>query len=509
MVGTVPEDDPGPSAASGGSRVRTDLRSGALKLPAVVMQGIAHTAPATAVLLTLPFIASHAGVVAPLAYLLAFLIVLMLGLVLTQHAKHIASAGGYYAYVSRTVHPRAGFLVSWLFVLYTATVPAFSLAKMGGVLESSLAGEYGLVVPWWLFLLVGTGFTFASTYRGIEVSAGALFVLGVLEMGIVVLLAVWGLIAPGSGGWNLSSFSPAHVADGTGFYLGVVFSIFALTGWEGVVPLAEESADPRRIVPRAIVGTILIIGVYLVFTSWGLLVGWGTRDVRTLIDSKEMPPLVLARRYWGPAWVLILFALTNSMLAVAVASSLVSTRMWYAMARCGSLPAPLGRVHPRFRTPVPAIALQTVMTLGVGLGLGLWIGPEQEFDLMGVVVTLALALIYSAGNLGVLLHYTRAGRSEFRPLLHGLLPLASTAAVLWVGYKSVVPPPPGTLAYAPMIVAVWLAVGIAVLVVARSIGREHWLLEGVAADPRSTSGGEGELPSGPRGRIEPDDGVRG
>src|SRR5207253_2063637 len=85
-----------PSQAKASSLGKVELRLGVLRLPALLMQGLGHTAPATAILITLPFIASHAGIVAPLAYLLAFLLVLMLGLGLTQLAKHLPSAGGYY-----------------------------------------------------------------------------------------------------------------------------------------------------------------------------------------------------------------------------------------------------------------------------------------------------------------------------------------------------------------------------------------------------------------------------
>jgi amino acid transporter len=444
------------------------LRPGALGLPEILMQGITHTAPATASLLTLPFIASHAGRTAPLAYLIAVLIVLMLGLVLTQLAKEMPSAGGYYTYVTRTLGAQAGFLTAWLFFLYSPLTPAFSLAMMGWVLESALRAEYGILFPWWLFLLLGAAFTFWATYRRIEVSAAALMVLGLLEMGIVVLLALWGLMVPGPGGVGFDSFNPAHAPSGHGLYLGIIFSLFAMTGWEGVVPLAEESRNPRVLVPRAIVGTILIMGAYLVFTSWGILIGWGRADLEALVASKELPPFVLARRFWGPLWIVLLFALLNSMLAVAVACSLVSTRMWYAMARSGALPVLLGAVHLRHRTPVNAVAFQTLVTLAGGLGLGFWLGPDQAFYVMGTVLTLALALIYSAGNLGVFLLYRRGGRT-FRPIAHGLLPLFSTLAVLWVAYMSVVPLPSGPVAYAPAIAGAWLVCGILVSITSKAV----------------------------------------
>src|SRR5262249_45527498 len=149
------------------------------------------------------------------------------------------------------------------------------------------------------------------------------------------------------------------------------------------------------------------------------------------------------------------------MLAVSVATTLVSTRMWYAMSRSGSLPAVLAVVHPVHKTPVNAVYLQALVTLIVGLGVGFLIGPEREVEFMGLVLTLAVVLIYSAANLGVFLYSSRERRGEFRPVLHGVFPTLATAAVIWVGYKSVVPLPPPPLTYAPWVVALWLGIGVA------------------------------------------------
>lgn len=67
---------------------------------------------------TVQFVTSLAGIASPLAYGIAFLIVLMLGVCLVQLALHLPSAGGYYTYVSRSLNPRAGFLTAWMFFLY-------------------------------------------------------------------------------------------------------------------------------------------------------------------------------------------------------------------------------------------------------------------------------------------------------------------------------------------------------------------------------------------------------
>ena len=453
------------------------LRSGALGLSGVLMQGITHIAPATATLFTIQLTTSYAGVTAPLAYLIAFLIVMMLGVSVTQLAKHFPSAGGYYTYVSRTVSPRAGFLTSWLFFLYEPTNSGYCLAFVGSVLEQALRAEYQIVFPWWLFLLIAGAFVTWVTYRGIELSATLMLVFGIAEVAIVLLLSLWGLFQPGNGGINFSSFHPTNARSLGGLSLAVIFSIFALTGWEGVAPLAEESKDPRRTLPRAIITAILFMGGFLVLCSWGLLVGWGTEGVRAFVGSVENPTFILAKRLWGHAWIIVLLALLNSMLAVAIATNNGATRVWFAMARSGSLPQSLAKVHPRFQTPVNAVILQAVVTLTVGLGLGVWIGPDKEFELMGAVVTFALIFIYSAGNLGVFLLYSRERTEDFHWILHAVFPLLGTLALFFVGYSSLAPWPTPPVAYAPWMVGIWLGVGIAVLLVMRLTGREQWMLK--------------------------------
>jgi amino acid transporter len=153
--------------------------------------------------------------------------------------------------------------------------------------------------------------------------------------------------------------------------------------------------------------------------------------------------------------------------------------MWYAMARSNALPGALAAVHLRHKSPINAVYFQTLVTLLVGLGVGFWIGPKEEFEFLGIILTLALVLIYSAGNLGAFLYYLRERREEFNLLLHGALPLFATVAVLWVGFKSLVPPPdpPSPLIYAPWIVGVWLVLGIAVLFAMNRLADEKWQLK--------------------------------
>src|SRR5438094_10430622 len=105
-------------STAGQMPVKTDLRPETLGLVSVTMQAITHIAPAIAALFFTQFIVSLAGITAPLAYVIGVVVVLMLGNTLVQLSKHLPSAGGYYTYVSRAISPRAGFITSWMYVLY-------------------------------------------------------------------------------------------------------------------------------------------------------------------------------------------------------------------------------------------------------------------------------------------------------------------------------------------------------------------------------------------------------
>jgi amino acid transporter len=172
----------------------TQLRPGALKLPALLMQAISHIAPAVGLVLTIQYITSIAGIAAPFAYAVAVLIVVTLGISLTQLAKHLPSAGGYYTYIGRTVHPRAGFLTAWLYLLYDPTATALNLAFMGYFFEKTMQTQFHIWCPWWLFLIAATLSLTMIVYRGITPSTKAVVFLGGAEIAIVVALSVLGFL---------------------------------------------------------------------------------------------------------------------------------------------------------------------------------------------------------------------------------------------------------------------------------------------------------------------------
>ena len=184
---------------------------------------------------------------------------------------------------------------------------------------------------------------------------------------------------------------------------------------------------------------------------------------------------------------------------MSIACSNAATRVFYRMAETGSLPKSLAKVHPKYGTPVNAVLLMTFLTLVIGLGLGFWIGPNQEFFMLGIAITLSLAAVYSLGNLGVVRYFWRERRSEFNIWLHLVFPVVSTAALGYVCYKSLVPLPALPVGAAPWIALAMLVSGVIIVFAISWTGREEWLrkagavYEGDLPQPAAVS----EPPGGP------------
>jgi len=455
------------TAAGVSSPGSQSLKKGVITLPGVLMQSVTSIAPAIAGMFTIPFIVLNAGIAAPLAYFGAFIIALFLGYSLSQFSRHLSSTGSYYTFVSRSLGGRWGFLVAWVYLLFYPVVIAQVGSFMGSTLQSTLKAEYGINFQWWWFMIFLILFVGYTGWRGVELSVRLLIVLGIIEALIVFALAVNGFASPGPGGVNFHwlTFSNAH-----GLFLGVVFAIFAITGWDAAAPLAEESSNPKRTVPRAVMGSILIMGVFLVLVSWGQTSGWGTNlltsgapAAKTFAGSAQLPAFVLGQRFWGGAWWIVLLALFNSAIAVSIACTNASTRFLYGMARAKALPSWLLKINDRYQTPSNAVLAQTGINVLLGLILPLIIGVANVYNVTGTWFTFALAFVYIVANVGLYLFYKREHANEFSVFKHVVVPAVGSIALIVVVYYSVNPLPAWPVSLAPFIVLGWLAVGVIVV----------------------------------------------
>ncbi len=461
----------------------TPLKAGAIGLAGAVMQNVTHIAPAIAAFFFTATIVGFSGAHAPLAYFLGFLVVLALGMCLVQLARKFPSAGGYFTYVSRTVGPRAGFLTAWMFVLYSPIVTGPIVAFLGFILEGELQSNYNITwFHWWMFVVVVLPILAALAYLGIQLSVRTIVVVGAAEFLIVLALGLTGLINPGPGGFTFQAFdygyNPGGIATLSGFFLAFVLTVQGLTGWEAAAPLAEETENPRHNVPRAIMASIVIIGVMLILVLWGQIIGWGVNNLTNLPSSSELPALVIAHRVWGSLWWLALLAMITSVFGASLACQNVATRMWYRMGRAGVLPSAFATVDPKRQTPTVAIHAQVVLNVLLGLGAAALWGPDKIFVFsVGLVLVLAVIFVYVMANIGVVRYYWTENRKEFNWVLHGLFPVGTSLILLYSVYASFNPLPAAPYNWTPVVAGGWLVIGVAILVAMRLRGNESWLLK--------------------------------
>ena len=482
-------------AVSSATRVQTELKPESLGLVSVTMQAITHIAPAIAALFFTQFLVTLSGLTAPLAYLIGVVVVLMLGNTLIQFSRQLPSAGGYYTYVSRSLGSRVGFLTAWMFILYSPMAGGVVSGFFGFIVAGELKTSYGWNLPWlwWVSIIVVGSIVALLQYRGIELSARTLLITGGAEILIVLALAVTGFAKPGPGGFSLSVFNPGNIGSGTtygfaGFTLAIVLAVQGLTGWEAAAPLAEETKDPKRNVPWSVLLSIIILGVFLVFTYWGVITGFGINNIKGVINSPDLPGLALARNVWGGGWWLILIAFMSSTLAVSLATANVSTRMWYALGRNGAFPKLFAKVHSGYKTPTNAIFAQFALTLASGIVFGAWFNSQVAFFLLtGLVLVLGVSFVYLAANIGVIVYYWRERRSEFNWLWHAILPVVSSLVLLYAIAESF-PPfcptvncPSDPYAKAPLVAGGWLLIGLLLLVYYAVSKREQWIKTAGAA----------------------------
>ena len=479
------------------------LRRDAIGLREVLFQSITAMAPAAAVAASIPAGAAFAGGSLPLAVLVALVACLVTASCVAELARELPAAGSVATYAARGLHPAVGFLVGWGYVFVEMLVPPLLLLQLGFTVAGTLHDEWPSYPAdlWWPYSLAGAAVIAVAGYLGVLASARFGTALGAFE--VLVLLVFAALLIGRAGSANtLSVFGTSHTAAGHsgigGVFAGSVYTVLAFAGFEAAAPLAEETREPRRTMHRAVLGAALGIGLFYVVTTYAMTVYFGPDRFAGFGASGNASWEGVARASFGFFWVLLFLAVVNSTIANANACANVSTRTAFALARIRVLPGVLATLHPRHRSPVAGIAVQTVVAVAAVLGLGLGYGPETAFLLLATVIVTVVIGVYIVVNLACAGHFIRVGGNALKPMRHLLFPVLGIAAFVpalltaaGLPVFDFVTELTAPVSYAGPIVGVWMAAGVVVLLVLTrrhperiaETARVH-IEEGAPADPR-------------------------
>ncbi|MGB9887110.1 MAG: amino acid permease [Moorellales bacterium] len=320
-----------------------------------------------------------------ISFVLAGVASALAALVYAELASMVPVAGSAYTYAYAALGELVAWIIGWDLILeYTVAAGAVAIGWSGYL--ASFLKAWGIPVPAWMAAPPGAGgivnllalpvvlFVAAFLTWGNRLSATANNLVVLVKLAAVVAFLAVGLPRLNPSLWfPMFPYGPAGVITGAS----IVF--FAYIGFDAVSTAAEEVTNPRRDLPRGILGSLAIsaslyVAVAAVLTG---LVSWRELNVPS--------PLAYALARHGLAWASALISLgaVAGLTSVILVNMFGQTRVFFAMARDGLLPRLFASLHPRFGTPA----------------LATWLTATAVFAIAGF---LPIALVAELANIGTL-----------------------------------------------------------------------------------------------------------
>ena len=463
----------------------TKLARNDIGLPDVLFQSITSMAPAAAIAASIPLGAAFAGGSLPLAVLIAFIGILFTAWSIGQLATHIPAAGSVATYTAVGLSPKIGFLVGWAYAAVEVLIVPLVMLQLGFTLSGELNSYFPAITAgsWWIFMALGTTLVCWLVYRGVKTSTETGVWLGAIEIAVFVVLGIVLVVKAGDHN-TLAVFTP-QFANAKGFegwsgvFAGAVGALLAFSGFEAAAPLAEETKNPRRNIPLAIMGATISIGVLYIFTTYAAVVSFGADKFTGFATwNNGVPWDGLAHGVSVVFWAFVLFAIVNSTLANANSGANVFTRTAYAMGRIGVFPRAFANLHPKYKSPQVGVLVELILGLLLALILGFATTPVIAFGIIATALVVIVVPVYMLANLACVGYFARHRKEEQHWFLHVVLPILgllflvpgflSVAGITGIPGLSFIAALTAPYSYAPWAMAAWVIIGVVVLFVVRS-----------------------------------------
>ena len=328
------------------------LPRGEIGLLGVLMPGLAQVAPAFNLFFTTGLMAAFAGASVPLVFLIS-----MVGLIATAPSLALfsgvfPSAGSFLTYIGRSMGVRTSLVVGVITLLgYIIAFGGIYIFVGQYIVQNVLNDPHIWGITQIVTILYGV-LVVAPVVLGLKFGVRTTVVLYAFE---VVLLLALAITVLAKGGAHGLSATPFHWPGGSGtkdIFIAFSLAVLAFGGFEAAAPLAEETRNPRRNVPLAVIGTVVISGILYVFCSYALIIAFGTGHISALASDPN-PFHTAAERFISPLAPLITWIFLTSVTSSYVAANTQTARVIFAGARGGLWARTLASVSPRFRTPWP------------------------------------------------------------------------------------------------------------------------------------------------------------
>jgi amino acid transporter len=421
-----------------GEEIRTPsrLEPNAIGVAQDTVIGMASSAPAASIALTLALIAGVTAYASGLIIILTAIPMLVIANAYRRLNLWNANCGASFEWVGRAVNPYLGFLTGWLMIA------AYIIATVSGVevLGPSVLTVFGnnSSNPWG-YVAIGTAVALIMlviAVVGIKITARSQVAMAVVEYGILLGISAWALVAvlghhagtyPITRGW----FSLTGIGGKGSMVGGFLAAVFMFTGWDGTIYVNEEVRHRRANPGRAAVMAVALLAIIYTFCTFSLQ---GAVSPTALQKNSGSALVYIAQSLGGGSWAKVMaLALALSVVATTGTGIVLTSRLVYGMASYRVLPEFLGNVSRRFSTPVWASIIVGFLIIALTWVYLLTSTVQAAFDYVVDVTGILFAVFYVLTALATIAYYrVRIFRSARDWVILGLLPLAAAGFLVWM-----------------------------------------------------------------------------
>jgi amino acid transporter len=420
------------------------LRRDTLGLRHAIVISVAVMSPAASIFFNTIPQAAYVGAAIPLCYVIGFVIALLVANQYSEFSREIPSSGSAYTFVTEGLGQQFGFLTAWIGLIAIGIGVPYSFVLLGANLQTLMFRWFGLNLHWSFWFVLALGIAFAICYVGIRQSMNVDLTFLAFEMGVCLVLAIIVLLHVGQkGGLTTLPFNPSAVPPNGDITVGIVLAVLSFIGFESAAALGEETKQPHKNIPRAVFGSMIVVGLFYVLMAYVATVGYGVNDMVKGF-ANDLAPFDTISRHYGGTFLTVLI-------------DLVGTLSFFSAAW----------LQPTRQTPVGAIAALCIFGLVVGLLLGFIMTPIIAFTFLGTLDAFFVLIIYALVSIASVRFFWRKRRAQFNLLRHGIIPVLGTLIILIIFALLVISPGGPPLNLIPFILALWLLLGIGLLFLLR------------------------------------------
>jgi amino acid transporter len=430
------------------------LRRGVLSPMETLAQSVSTVAPTTTPVATIPLVCSLAGNGTWLAYVLATAAVLLVALCISCFARYSSSPGSLYTYASMILPPWMGAVAAWsLLLAYLAT----GASVAGGFYHYAnvlLLDATNRMTSTVLLTVVVTGVSMWIACRDVKISARLM--LWIEAASLVVILTVVLLVLAGHGFHLDREQLQLRGMTGSGLRLGLVLALFSFVGFESATTLGAEARNPLKTIPRAVIQSSIIAGVFFTVSAYTEVLGFHIAGQD--LGTSQAPMHVLALVARVPVFGLLIdIGALVSLFAGTLACITAAARVLLLMAHNGLAHESLRATHVRHETPIRSVIVTGTATFlpvaalaargASGLDVYGWMGSLATYGFIVAYALVCLALPRYLRDHGV-----------FRPWARVISALAGIAMLLAL-VGNLYPVPEGPYGKLPYVYLAYLTLG--------------------------------------------------